>query len=117
AVNGRGWSGPAVPGSFAPVSRTWRNGDRIDLELPRRTRLEALDGRHPDVVALLCGPLVLFPVRSAEGAPRALRAELLAARQTAPQRWEGSVAGAAQTFLPYVAIDAESYATFSAVNG
>lgn len=116
-VNGRAWDGAAEPGTFAALSRSWRDGDRIELELPRRPRLEALDTRHPDTVALLAGPLVLFPIRSG-AAPRAgQRAELLAARQTAAKRWEAVVGGAAVSLLPYVAIDEEAYSTFLAVSG
>jgi len=115
-VNGRRWSGAAEPGTFAQLRRAWRDGDRIDLELPRRLRLEALDPQHPDTVALLAGPLVLFPVGSAGAAARASRAELLAARQVAPRRWQASVGGKSLAFLPYVAIDEEEYSTFLRVS-
>jgi len=57
-VNGQRWSGATEPGGFAAVARRWRDGDRIELELPRRLRLESIDRQHPDMVALLCGPLV-----------------------------------------------------------
>ncbi|HYM26523.1 MAG TPA: beta-L-arabinofuranosidase domain-containing protein [Steroidobacteraceae bacterium] len=116
-VNGRVWDGAAEPGTFAALRRSWRDGDRIELELPRRTRLEALDTRHPDTVALLAGPLVLFPIRSGAEPRAAQRAELLAARQTAPRRWEAVVGGAAVSFLPYVTIDEEAYSTLLAVSG
>ncbi|HYM28850.1 MAG TPA: hypothetical protein VET66_11915, partial [Steroidobacteraceae bacterium] len=84
---------------------------------PRRPRLEALDTRHPDTVALLAGPLVLFPLRSGAAPRTGQRAELLAVRQTAPKRWEAVVGGTALSFLPYVAIDEEAYSTFLAVSG
>lgn len=111
-VNGRRWTGRTVPGSFAAVTRRWRDGDRIELELPRPLRIEALHPNHPDIGALLCGPLVLFPV-NASGAPiRARRTELLATRQKSAQRWETEIAGTALTLLPYVAIDEQPYSTF-----
>jgi len=111
-VNGRPWTGATGPGTFAALARRWENGDRIDLSLPRTLRLEPLDRTHPDTAALLSGPLVLFPVRSDSGPPRAAqRAELLAARQVAPRRWQASISGSAVTFLPYVEIDQESYST------
>jgi uncharacterized protein len=111
-VNGERWSGATEPGSFAAVERTWRDGDRVEFEMPRRLRLQALDRNHQDTVALLCGPLVLFPVSTSGGRPAPQRAELLAARQTAPQRWQTTVASSPVTFLPYVAIDREEYSTF-----
>jgi uncharacterized protein len=115
-VNGQRWRGTVEPGSFAAVARRWHDGDRIELELPRRLRLEAVDEPHPRTVALLCGPLVLFAIGGGERAqPR--RAELLAARQVTQRRWETSVASATVTFLPYVAIDQERYSTFLTLSG
>jgi uncharacterized protein len=112
AVNGQRWAGAAEPGTFAELSRTWRDGDRIDLELPRAKRLEAVDRQHPDIVALLAGPLVLFPVSAGAGPPRPTRTELLAAQQVAPRRWEMPAGTTRVTLLPYVEIDAEDYSTF-----
>ncbi|MBV8402784.1 MAG: glycoside hydrolase family 127 protein [Gammaproteobacteria bacterium] len=116
-VNGHRWKGAADPGSFAVVARRWRDGDRLDLELPRRLALTAVDTRHPDTVALSCGPLVLFPLLPGDARPRPTRAELLAVRQVAPQRWQTRAAGAPLTLLPYVAIDAEPYTTFLELAG
>jgi len=110
-VNGKAWSGAAEPGTFAALARRWQDGDRIELSLPRALRLEPLDRTHPDTVALLSGPLVLFPVRNGGAPPRPRRAELLAARQVAPKRWQASLDGSAVTFLPYVEIDRETYTT------
>lgn len=109
-VNGRRWAGATEPGKFAAVSREWHEGDHIEISLPRALRLEALD-QHPDAVALLCGPLVLFPIGAEGKAARPQRAELLAARQAAPRRWETKIASVPVTLLPYVAIDKEPYAT------
>jgi len=72
-VNGQRWSGATEPGSFAAVARRWRDGDRLDLEFPRRLRLESVDR--------LCGPLVLFAISAGSERPRPRRTELLATRQ------------------------------------
>jgi DUF1680 family protein len=115
-VNGARWTSSAEPGRFAALTRTWHDGDHIELALPRTLRLEAVDRRHPDTVALLAGPLVLFPIGAA--AERALlkRSDLLAVRQVEPRRWQTRSASAPLTFLPYVAIDAEEYSTFLTVS-
>ena len=91
--------------------RTWRVGDRVDLTLPRRLRLEPIDPQHPDTVALLCGPLVLLPVIEQAKPLRPRRAELLGARQVAKQRWQTRVGSGPVTLLPYVEIDEEPYST------
>jgi uncharacterized protein len=53
-------------GAFAEIRREWRSGDRIELELPRKRRLEPVDAQHPDTVALVAGPLVLMHVGDVE---------------------------------------------------
>jgi DUF1680 family protein len=111
-VNGKPWLEPPAPGNFATISRQWRSGDRVDLELPRRLRLESVNRQHPDVVALLCGPLVLFPVTENGPQLSPTRAQLLAAKQTQPQLWETSVASGSVRLKPYVAIDDEEYSTY-----
>jgi DUF1680 family protein len=41
------------PGTFAAIRRTWKDGDRIELELPTPLRLEPVDANHPTLVALV----------------------------------------------------------------
>jgi uncharacterized protein len=84
SVNGKREAASA--GSFARVQREWKDGDRIEVELPLKARLEAIDPQHADTVALLVGPLVLFgyPV------PGLTRAQLLAAKRMAPGVWHVS---------------------------
>ena len=110
-VNGTPGPGAIEPGTFAAVSRRWADGDRIDLELPRALRIEPLDRTHADTVALMAGPLVLFPIRTGGDPPRPQPAELLATRQVAPRRWQMTVGDTAVTLLPYVEIDQQLYAT------
>lgn len=69
-VNGSGVAAP-VDSGFATLDRTWKDGDRIELNLPLPMRLEAIDSDHPDTVALIRGPLVLFALT--ENAPRFTR--------------------------------------------
>jgi DUF1680 family protein len=57
-LNGREWPSSAKPASFVSIARTWSDGDRLDVALPMRPRLEPLpDGS--DHVAILQGPIVL----------------------------------------------------------
>ena len=115
-VNGARWTNSAEPGRFAALTRTWHDGDRIELALPRTLRLEPIDRRHPDTVALLAGPLVLFPINAGGEHPSLRRSDLLAVRQIEPRRWATRAASAPLTFLPYVAIDEEEYSTFLTVS-
>ena len=100
AVNGK--RSDAAAGSFARVSRHWKTGDRIELELPLKPRLEAIDPQHSDTVALLVGPLVLFAITDAQ--PPVTRAQLLAVKKSGPQTWQVETASGALKILPFTAI-------------
>ena len=110
SVNGKRISSKAEPGSFASVRREWKTGDRVELELPLQMRLEAINKRHPDVVALMAGPLVLFPVT--ETAPKVERAQLLAAKKIGANRWQAQTPAGSLPLLPFTAIQDERYTTY-----
>jgi DUF1680 family protein len=111
-VNGKRWPDSIVPGRFATVFREWRSGDRVVLELPRKLRLEAIDSKHPDFAALLCGPLVLFAI-TGDNVPTAVtRNQLLAARQAGKRSWQAIAAVGSLDLLPYVEIADEKYSTY-----
>lgn len=57
-VNGKPVAVASTPSSYVGLRREWRDGDRVDIELPLRTTVERLpDGS--DWVAILRGPIVL----------------------------------------------------------
>jgi hypothetical protein len=57
-VNGKPVAVSSTPSSYAELLREWRDGDRLELELPMRTQVERLpDGS--DWVAILRGPIML----------------------------------------------------------
>ena len=74
-------------------------------------RLEAIDPQHPETVALLCGPLVLFPILEGR-TPSITRAQLLAAQQRTERAWGTKTADGALRLLPYIAIEDEQYDTY-----
>ena len=110
AVNGKPWSTAPVPGRFATVRRTWQSGDRVELVLPIKTRLEPLDAGHGNLVALLSGPLVLFGI-DARG-KRLTRAQLLAARRTDGTTWHADSQVGTVPLRPFFAINDEPYTTY-----
>jgi DUF1680 family protein len=109
-VNGKSVSAFAIPGEFAAVRRTWKNGDRVEMDLPMKLRLEPIDAQHPQTVALLCGPLVLFAI--ADAAPVVTARELMAARKDGLQSWQVDAAGGKITMLPFTAIADQPYSTY-----
>jgi uncharacterized protein len=108
SVNGKREA--VLAGTFVSVWREWKNGDRIEVELPMTMRLEAIDPQHAETVALLVGPVVLFAVTDAE--PKVTRAQLLAAKKTGAQSWQVETAGGAMKMLPFTAIGEEQYSTY-----
>ncbi len=57
-VNGQSVAVASAPSTYAELRRQWRDGDRVEVELPMQTTVERLpDGS--DWVAILRGPIVL----------------------------------------------------------
>ena len=114
SVNGDRTSTPTVSGSFAAIRREWRTGDRLEVHLPMRTRLEAIDSRHMDTVALMNGPLVLFPTTKTTGP--ITRRQLLAAGKSGTNRWQVETGNGSILMLPFFAIEDEPYSTYLKVS-
>jgi DUF1680 family protein len=107
AVNGKSARVALKPGTFVPVRQNWKNGDRIELTIDRPVRLSSVDPQHPNLVAVLQGPLALFAVGDV---PADLtRSQLLATAQRGVDDWQ--VPGSAQglKMLPYPAITNQTY--------
>jgi DUF1680 family protein len=113
SVNGKRVSDSVDPGTFASIKRTWKDGDRIELELPMPLRLEPVDANHQNMVSLIQGPLVLFA--TAESQPTFDQKALLQAKavSTANGDWSATATdGTALTMRPFMNIDKESYSTY-----
>jgi DUF1680 family protein len=65
-VNGKPVEGLASAGSYLTLSRIWKTGDRVDMELPMGLRVESMPD-DPKTQAFLYGPLVLAGDLGAEG--------------------------------------------------
>jgi DUF1680 family protein len=113
SVNGKREAASA--GSFARVQRNWKDGDRIELELPLTARLEAIDAQHPDTVALLVGPVVLFDVTDAEQ-PAVTRAQLLAAKKMGSGLWHVTTSSGIMKLLAFTEVQDQIYATYLRVS-
>jgi uncharacterized protein len=60
-VDGAAWSGRLAPGTYADVTRVWRSGDTLDLDLAFKPELWQANPLVDDTlgqVAVKCGPLV-----------------------------------------------------------
>lgn len=65
-INGRALEASASPGSYLTLARTWKTGDRVEMELPMHLSVEAMPD-DPKTQAFLYGPLVLAGDLGSEG--------------------------------------------------
>src|SRR6185437_1689517 len=114
SVNGVRQRGAAAPGRFTTILREWKTGDRVELELPLRMRIEAIDSRHPDIVALVRGPLVLMAVKPQENGPipRVTREQLLSARRVSERQWQSNSTNGPVTMLPFISLGDRPYTLY-----
>jgi DUF1680 family protein len=117
SVNGTPQHGTTKPGEFAAIRREWKTGDRVDLELPLKMRLESIDDRHTDTVALLRGPLVLMAVKPAHDAPvpQFARDQLLSAKRVSEREWQANWSGATAKLVPFTSLGELPYTTYMKV--
>ncbi|MBN2449233.1 MAG: glycoside hydrolase family 127 protein [Lentisphaeria bacterium] len=84
-VNGVPAAVEARPGSYALLRRTWRDGDRIEIDLPRGLHLVPLPG-DDSFVAVCYGPVLLAAALGSEGLAED---DLTVASETgAPETWK-----------------------------
>jgi len=115
-VNGKRTEQPVIAGAFYEIRRTWSEADRIALLLEMPVHLEAVDEKHPDLLAVMQGPLALFAVGD-----RFLpfkRRELLTIRQAAVRSadWRVITPDGAQIFRPYFAVGASTTRLYQPVS-
>jgi uncharacterized protein len=110
SVNGHRVLAEVTSGSFVAIRRQWSTGDRVELDMPMTMRLEAIDPRHPQTVALMFGPLVLFAITDTQ--PVLTRAELLGAKRMDLRSWQVRTDAAAIKMLPFTDIGEEQYSTY-----
>ncbi|MGZ3306658.1 MAG: hypothetical protein ACXU8U_12430 [Asticcacaulis sp.] len=70
-INGRPLDAIADPGSYLRISRAWKAGDRIQLDMPMPVRSEGFPDT-PAVQALMAGPVVLAAQMPRGDIPEAL---------------------------------------------
>lgn len=58
-VNGADAGVECNPGTWAVVARNWNSGDKVEVRIPLRLRMQAVDAQHPQRVAIVRGPVVL----------------------------------------------------------
>ncbi|MFT4114585.1 beta-L-arabinofuranosidase domain-containing protein [Silvibacterium sp.] len=99
----------SVDKGFATLRRTWKSGDRVELSLPMTLRLEPVDPQHPETVAVLRGPIVLFAIT--DKPVKAGRDQLLAVAG-APGHWHIRTDAGPVELAPFTQIEDRAYSTY-----
>lgn len=110
-VNGQPFGATPTPGAFHAIERDWRDGDVVELTLDQPLRLEPLNTAHPEMAALMTGPMVLFPIQPGDGPVS--RETLLAARREGRGLWRIDGPAGPVALKPFPAIGDEAYRTYS----
>jgi uncharacterized protein len=113
SVNGKRAEGEVAPGKFFPVSRTWKNGDRVEFEIGMPLRLQAVDAQNPNTAALLRGPLALFGTGILPA--KFTRAQLLTAASRTSEDWLVQGDAGKIAFRPFAAIGDEPYRLYQTI--
>jgi len=117
AVNGKHILTSPAPGQFARLERTWKNGDRIEIEFDMPTVLEAVDPQHPNLLAPVHGPLALFSVGAVPA--KIGKRDLIAASQVSAGStdWQANTGAGSLNLRPFTAIQDEHYRLYLQVEG
>jgi DUF1680 family protein len=109
ALNGkRAISGPE-PGKFAKLERTWKDGDRVEVEFDMPTILEAVDPEHPNLVAAVHGPLALFAFGENPGQVRTQELQAVSQVAKGSMDWQANTGAGKLTMRPFATIQDEHY--------
>ncbi|MHB8636210.1 MAG: beta-L-arabinofuranosidase domain-containing protein [Fimbriimonadaceae bacterium] len=61
-VNHRQYPVKCRPATFCSITRTWHDGDELDVTFPESLRFEPIDAQTPARAALMFGPLLLVAI-------------------------------------------------------
>ena len=108
-VNGKATGQTLEPGTWAELDQTWKSEDRIEVSFDMPLRLVPIDPQHPDLVALVRGPVALFAIE--QGSAKMTKAQMLAAQRVSANSgdWEVSTSGGKVLMGPYPAMTNERY--------
>jgi DUF1680 family protein len=105
---------PGQPGSFAAIRRRWKGGDVVELHLPQEFRGEPIDDLHPNIVALMRGPLMLVALDPPDGLEKRPLPiyEGFTALGPGADAWARNDGGQQIVFVPFYQVQNEQYTTY-----
>jgi DUF1680 family protein len=115
SVNGRRAESAIEPGKFLALQRSWKDGDRVEIEFEMPLRLEGIDNENRSNVALLHGPTALFAVDNISA--KLSRKDLLSATavSSSSSDWVVKTDAGLLTLRPFSSIMSEEYRLYNRV--
>jgi uncharacterized protein len=114
SINGSPAGVTATPGSFAALRRRWKSGDVVQLRLPQTFRPEPIDDQHPNVAAIMRGPVMLVAINPPDDLEKrtlSIGEGFRAVSQNAGA-WMRNEGGQEIVFLPFHRVQNERYTTY-----
>jgi DUF1680 family protein len=114
SINGSPAGVTATPGSFAALRRRWKSGDVVQLRLPQTFRPEPIDDQHPNVAAIMRGPVMLVAINPPDDLEKrtlSIGEGFRAVSQNAGA-WMRHEGGQEIVFLPFHRVQNERYTTY-----
>jgi len=111
-VNGK--SQAVTPGTLATVTRTWKAGDVVALTIPQTLRTLPIDDKHPNLAAVMRGPVMYVGINPWAGIETQTVAlpQALETMPENPQAYRVAVGERNLVFVPYFTVDTEKSTTY-----
>ncbi len=116
SVNGKRLNQKITPGSFLLLQRTWKRGDLIQFELDQRVSAPAVDPQHPDQIAIVRGPQVLFALSDTQPQLRRTDIDRMQLTRSTNNDWSLKTEASSLPLRPFYDIQDEIYQTYSKLN-
>lgn len=114
-INGKRAKAMITAGEFYVLNRQWKSGDRVEIVFDMEKRLEPLNSVHTEMVALMYGPLALFPIAAADTI--LTKENLLSVDRVSAREWRTKGLEHDFNLKPFVAITDETYRLYSRIEG
>ncbi|MGL1956326.1 MAG: glycoside hydrolase family 127 protein [Colwellia sp.] len=118
-INNKRQQGLLKAGSFHQLDRVWKNNDKVDITFDMPLRVETLNDAHQEMLALMTGPLVLFPIEASPINSDKIypsKAQLLSTKRLSNETWQTSVGKVKLKLKPFVAINEEQYRLYNDIS-
>ena len=112
-LNGKRAPAEARPGQFASLRRKWQSNDTVEIHLPFRFRTVPVDSRHPDLVALMYGPLMMVALEPPS--ELCLSGKTIESLRPLPGRlleFVSPTSAGDVHWMPFYRVQAETYTTY-----